>query len=227
LKIVDFEHGFEPKLLLVGIIHYYRPCTRLGSKNISEEKKETITTLLCFAKKVFPQQELDQRFMELLHVENTTLLLVNVRDVNNHLLQVRCRECLFFQQRRQPVRCSDRKVNPESELVMNGFMDFSTYLVFFRCATCSASFMCFANSLAIFGSLRLFGCLGSSDFRDLTISAARIPDAVTTMVCGAPTGFLGVGSSAVHCFFRNADILPVTRGPVQLVLSRTVLAIDG
>jgi len=81
-----------------------------------------------------------------------------------------------------------------------------------------------ANSLAMLGSLRLLGSFGNPDFRDLTTSAARIPDAVTMMVCGAPTGFLGVGSNVVHCFFMNADILLVTRGPVQLVLSRTVLA---
>lgn len=82
--------------------------------------------------------------------------------------------------------------------------------------------MCFANSLATFGSL--VPCLGRPDLRDLHRSAARIPDNVTIMVCGAPTGFLGVGSSVMHCFFRNADKLSVVRGSVQLVLSRTVRA---
>lgn len=37
--------------------------------------------------------------MELLHVENPTLLLVNVGDVDHDLLQVRCRQCLLLQQR--------------------------------------------------------------------------------------------------------------------------------
>jgi hypothetical protein len=87
--------------------------------------------------------------------------------------------------------------------------------------------MCFANNLATFGSLRLFGCLGRFDFRVLHRSAARIPDAVTMMVCGAPTGFLGAGCNSEHCFFKNADRLSVIRGPLQLVLSLTVLAIAG
>jgi hypothetical protein len=82
--------------------------------------------------------------------------------------------------------------------------------------------MCFANNLATSGFL--VPCLGRPLLRDLQRSAARIPDAVTTMVCGAPTGFFGVGSSEVHCFFRNADKLSVVLGSVQPVLSRTVLA---
>ena len=82
--------------------------------------------------------------------------------------------------------------------------------------------MCFANSLATFGSL--IPSLGRPDLRDLHTSAARIPDAVTTMVCGAPTGFFGVGLSVLHCVFRNAERLSVVLGFDQLVLSRTVRA---
>lgn len=67
-------------------------------------------------------------------------------------------------------------------------------------------------------------CLGSPLLRDLQTSAARIPDAVTTMVCGAPGGFVGVGFKLVHCCFRKVERLSRVRDWLQLVLSRTVLA---
>lgn len=82
--------------------------------------------------------------------------------------------------------------------------------------------MCLANNLPTLGFLT--PSLGRPALSDLQASAARIPDKVMMIVCGAPTGFFGVGSSDVHCDFRNADSLSVVRGSVQLLLSRTVRA---
>ena len=100
--------------------------------------------------------------------------------------------------------------------------DISTHLFIFNCATWSLSFRCFANSFSIFWSL--IPCLVRPDLRDLHTSAARMPEGVTMIVCGAPRESAGVVLSAVHCCFRNSTSFSEVRGRLQLVLSRSVLA---
>jgi hypothetical protein len=53
-----------------------------------EEKQ--IVAGIAITNKLFPQQKLDQRLVQFLHVKNTALLLVDVRCINHHPLQVRC-----------------------------------------------------------------------------------------------------------------------------------------
>lgn len=92
-----------------------------------------------------------------------------------------------------------------------------THLCFFKCSTCSAIFICFANNFETLGFFT--PCLGRPVFRALNVSAALIPDAVTTMVCGAPVGVPGVGFKSVLCCFKNPAIFSSVRGSVQVVLS--------
>lgn len=62
----------------------------LLSPTPSVEKKQPVPALLVPAHKLLAQQQLDRRLVKLLHVENPALLLVNVRNINHHSLQV-CR----------------------------------------------------------------------------------------------------------------------------------------
>ena len=111
----------------------------------------------------------------------------------------------------------------QKELASTGQQQYnSTYFFLFRSFTCSGSLRCFANNLATSGFLT--PSLGRPAFRDRHTSAARIPDAVIMMVCGAPGGFVGVAFRSPACFLRNAGSLSVTRGSVQLVLSFTLRA---
>lgn len=82
--------------------------------------------------------------------------------------------------------------------------------------------MCLANSFDTLGFIT--PTLGSPDFNDLKTSAALIPEAVTTIVCGAPVGLDGVGSSFPHCFLRNAERLSRALGLDQLLVSLIVRA---
>lgn len=83
--------------------------------------------------------------------------------------------------------------------------------------------MCFANNLATLGFFT--PAFGSPAFNDRNTSAALIPDAVTTSVCGAPVGLAGVGASSPHCFFRKAERLSRVRGSVHVLVSLMVRAI--
>jgi hypothetical protein len=77
-------------LFLVGIKCYQTPYALLKSVHVLVEKKQIITTLFAFAEKVLSKEELDERLVELFHVEDSAFLLVNVGYVDDHLLQVCC-----------------------------------------------------------------------------------------------------------------------------------------
>lgn len=82
--------------------------------------------------------------------------------------------------------------------------------------------MCLAKSFATLGFFT--PTAGKPAFSDRNTSAALMPEAVTTSVCGAPVGLAGVGSSFPHCAFRKAGSLSKLRGSVQLLLSLMVRA---
>ena len=46
------------------------------------------------------------------------------------------------------------------------------------------------------------------------------------MVCGAPFALFEDGCRVAHCAFRKAESLSDVRGSVQLLVSRTVLAVS-
>lgn len=70
--------------------------------------------------------------MQLLHVENAALLLVDIRDVDDHLLQVRSGKSLLFQQCSQPIGSSNANVDSVSMLADAIRISFTTYLFFFK-----------------------------------------------------------------------------------------------
>ena len=83
--------------------------------------------------------------------------------------------------------------------------------------------MCLANSLATFGFFT--PSFGNPDFSDLKTSAALIPEAVTTRVCGAPVGLAGVACSFPPCFFKNGERFSKLRVSVQVLVSLMVHAV--
>jgi len=75
------------------------------------EQEQVAALLPARAHKLAPEQQPDQRLVELLHVQNPALLLVNVRHIHHHPPQVLRRQRLRLEQLRQPVRGADANVD--------------------------------------------------------------------------------------------------------------------